>query len=102
MKELSLRRGTLLLQRDPKIDTVALPHIDVIMPAELEEIAPTGFVHLHEPSDWWVYRMREEVLTGQRIIFAKWDAVEFTWEGVTLWMLSELAVLAVFEGEEEE
>jgi len=73
----------------------------MIMPSDLVVTAATGYVPLHEPSNWWLF-IKEEDLTGKRIVFDKWSPNAFTWEGVECWLLSEAAVLAVFEKEEEE
>ena len=77
-----------------------MPSTTVIMPVALEQFASTGLVHLHEPSDFWLFA-QEEVLTGRRIVFDKWSPESFEWDGIELWILNEPSVLAVFEGDRE-
>ena len=100
MLDLTLRRGTLLLTRDPWIRTIQTGPVELIMPEGLQQVAPTGFVHHHEPSDWWIHQ-GEESLTGKRILFDKWSPQSFTWEGVEFWVLPEQTVLAVYVENEE-
>ena len=95
--ELSLRRGTLLLTRDP-IRERPSPASNIILPREGHTVAETGYVHLHEPSGWWLWT-REEVLTGKRIVFDKWSPKELVLQGRTFEVAHEAAVLAII-GEE--
>lgn len=94
--------GNCLVSFEPDEDRIRRADFkfDIIIPDSAKRKARTAFVHIHHAS--WLFG---EDLTGKKVIVDRWSGQRFTHihtdgKEYEFYVVSERAVLAVFEGEE--